>query len=206
MYNSRNLGWKLNWYRQGELEGALLLGRLIRSTYDGHLVSQLTRHCADEARHAWLWQRTISKLNLPTLHIDRTYQSFYLEEIRAPRGLLAVLALTHVFEQRVHRQFTEDLEDDELPECARRTFRALLRDEDGHLDWIARRLSCEPAAPAILARYREADERVYQRLLPYRDSLWMIAASRESDVEVTDDRCATERHEAQPEYSTQVGA
>ena len=29
--NLRSLTWKLNWYRQSELEGALLLGKMIRT-------------------------------------------------------------------------------------------------------------------------------------------------------------------------------
>ena len=47
-----NLAWKLNWYRQSELEGALLLGRLVRQADDPELIARLTKHCADEARHA----------------------------------------------------------------------------------------------------------------------------------------------------------
>ena len=67
----RNLAWKLNWYRQSELEGALLLGRMVRHAGEPFLVWHLTRHCADEARHAWLWERTLTALDLPTIRIDR---------------------------------------------------------------------------------------------------------------------------------------
>src|SRR4051794_9208705 len=134
MHSRRNLSWKLNWYRQSELEGALLLGKMVRHTSDPWLVSRLTRHCTDEARHAWLWERTRSGLGLETVRIHRSYQSFYLEADAAPCGLPEVLGLTHIFEQRVHRQFSEEAADPDLPAAVRRTLHALIRDELAHLE------------------------------------------------------------------------
>jgi hypothetical protein len=175
MHNRRNLAWKLNWYRQSELEGALLLGKMLRQVNDPFLVSRLTRHCADEARHAWLWERTRVGLGLETIRIDRSYQSFYLEAAAPPRCLPEVLGLTHVFEQRVHRQFSEEIEDPELPAAVRRTLNALIRDEAGHLEWVGRWLADHPGGDAILERYRAIDDAVYRALLPYRDRIWDIA-------------------------------
>ncbi len=37
MQNPRNLAWRLSWYRQSELEGALLLGRMVRQASDPYL-------------------------------------------------------------------------------------------------------------------------------------------------------------------------
>ena len=116
MPNRRALAWLLNWYRQSELEGALLLGRMVRHAQDPFVVGQLTRHAADEARHAWLWQRTITQLNLPAVRILRSYQSFYAEGGVMPQALAEVLALTHVFERRVDVEFSEQLVDARLPE------------------------------------------------------------------------------------------
>jgi bacterioferritin (cytochrome b1) len=175
MNTRRNLAWKLNWYRQSELEGALLLGRMVRHAGEPALVWHLTRHCADEARHAWLWERTLTALDLPTIRIDRSYQSFYLEATAAPRSLPEVLGLTHIFEQRVHRQFSEELADPDLPAAVRRTFNALMKDEEGHLAWVAQWLSTQPDGEAILERYRAIDEQVYQALRPYRDCIWNIS-------------------------------
>jgi bacterioferritin (cytochrome b1) len=207
MHDRRNFCWKLNWYRQSELEGALLLGKLVRQAREPYLVHQLTKHCADEARHAWLWARTIVRLGLPTLRIHRSYQSFYLDEIGPPRNMTEVLALTHVFEQRVHRQFTEELGKAGLPEEARRTFSAMLRDEKGHLDWIARWLAARRDAEAMLRRYREADERVYRRLAVYRDRIWDIAGLGSAcDGEDIDDLLAQEPHAAEPQHSTHAAA
>jgi hypothetical protein len=203
MQELRSLSWRLNWYRQSELEGALLLGRMIRHVTDPYLVCQLTRHCADEARHAWLWARTLETLDLPTVRIRRSYQSFYLDEISAPRALAEVLALTHVFEHRVHRYFTGELSRPGLPDAVRRTFRTLIRDEQGHLDWIARWLAERPECEAILNRYRSADERVVQRLTPYGERLWDVSGLGEELGEWNDDefRIAAEKsHPAESQH------
>lgn len=174
MDDRRNLCWKLNWYRQSELEGALLLGRILRQTGAPDVIGPLARHCADEARHAWLWQRTLTALQMPTVRIFRSYQSFYQDETEPPGTTVEVLALTHIFEQRVHRRFTEESGQSGLPEVLRRTYTAMLRDERGHLDWVSCWLAKCDDAEKHLRRYRLADERVFQRLAPFAERIWDI--------------------------------
>jgi hypothetical protein len=186
MQERRSLYWRLNWYRQSELEGALLLGRMIRHATDPYLIGRLTRHCADEARHAWMWMRTLETLGLPSVRIHRTYQSFYLDEMSTPRTTIELLALTHVFEHSVHRHFTNERDRHDVPDAVRATFSALLRDEQEHLDWIRDWLSAELDAEAILTRYRSADARVAQRLTPFRERLWDVEGLGEELIE--DDR------------------
>ncbi len=188
MHDRRNLEWRLNWYRQSELDGALLLGGLVRLSRDPYLVQQLTKHCADEARHSWLWERTIVQLGLATVRIRRSYQSFYRDEVGLPRSTTEALALTHVFEQRVHRQFTEDLTEPGLPDAVRRTLVTLIRDEDAHLDWIARWLDSRPGAAATLDRFHQADKRIYCRLVGYRDRSWEID-------DISETKCHTQQHQ-----------
>ena len=174
MRDRRALAWLLNWYRQSELEGALLLGRMVRYADDPTVVGELTRHAADEARHSWLWQKTLTQLQLAPVRIHRSYQSFYASEGAAPQRLAEVLALTHVFERRVDREFSEQLGDPELPEAVHRTFRALLRDEQRHLDWIALWLRERPEHQPLVDRYSAIDARVAKTLRPCRDCLWNI--------------------------------
>jgi len=174
MRDRRALAWLLNWYRQSELEGALLLGRMVRYADDPTVVGELTRHAADEARHSWLWQKTITRLQLAPVRIHRSYQSFYATEGAAPQRLGEVLALTHVFEHRVDREFSEQLGDPELPEAVHRTFRALLRDEQRHLDWIAVWLRERPEHQTLVDRYSAIDARVASTLRPFRDCLWSV--------------------------------
>jgi rubrerythrin len=175
MRDRRALSWLLNWYRQSELEGALLLGRMVRHAQDPFVIAELTRHAADEARHAWLWQRTIAQLQLAPVRVHRSYQSFYTDGGLMPQTLAEVLALTHVFEQRVDREFGEQVDDGELPDAVRRTFRALLRDEQRHLEWIARWLGARPELSSVVAHYGDVDREVAARLRPYRDRLWDVS-------------------------------
>jgi len=51
--------WVLNLYRNSELHGALLMGRLARSVSEADLLVNATRHCATEARHAAILSDTI---------------------------------------------------------------------------------------------------------------------------------------------------
>jgi hypothetical protein len=174
MRDERGLAWLLNWYRQSELEGALLLGRMVRIADDPYVIGELTRHAADEARHAWLWQRAIAELGLPSVRIFRSYQSFYVAEGVMPQGLGAVLALTHVFERRVDIEFAEQVREGDFPAPALRTFKALLLDEQRHLSWIAKWLTRQPDAGPLIERYTEIDRTVSTRLRRFRDRLWEI--------------------------------
>jgi rubrerythrin len=148
---------------------------MVRYTDDPFVLTELTRHTADEARHAWLWQNTIAQLELPPVRIYRSYQSFYATEGTAPQTLAEVLALTHVFEHRVDREFSSQLDDRRLPNAVHRTFRALLRDEERHLDWVAKWLRERPEFGPLVDRYYEIDSRVAEQLRPYRDRLWDVA-------------------------------
>jgi tRNA isopentenyl-2-thiomethyl-A-37 hydroxylase MiaE len=177
----------VNWYRHSELEGSILLGRFIRQATDPYLVRELTRHAAEEARHAWVWTRAIDAAGLPTVRIYRSYQSFYRDELAPPRSLLEVLALTHVFEQRVERRFTDELSRPGVPEPIRRAFSQMLRDEQHHLHWIGQWLARQSDAGIVLDRYRAADERVARRLTPFSERLWDVSGLGEefgSDVGV----------------------
>lgn len=174
MTAGRSLCWKLNWYRQSELEGALLLGRVIRAAEDPALVLALTRHCADEARHALLWAETIAELGLPTVRIFRSYQSFYGKHGATPASLPEVLALTHVFERRVWRQFQQDLSLPSLPAAVGAAIEQLLTDERQHLDWVAEWLRGRPEGADLLARYQTIDAEVYTELAPFEERLWDV--------------------------------
>jgi rubrerythrin len=174
MHDSKALAWLLNWYRQSELDGALLLGRMVRVSDDPYVIAELTRHAADEARHAWLWQRAIAQLGLPSVRILRSYQSFYSAEGVMPQRLGEVLALTHVFERRVDVEFAEQVRDGDFPEPAVRTFKALLHDEQRHLSWIAQWLAEHADCGPLVDRYSEIDRTVAARLRPFRDRLWDV--------------------------------
>ena len=170
----RNLAWKLNWYRQSELEGALLLGRLAATADDAFLAARLTRHCAEEAGHSRLWAEVIAELELPHVRIFRSYQSFYLRHTGPPASLLEVLCFTQIFERRVHTRFHEEARRPETPEPARRAYRQMMEDEKDHLAWVAAWLRDQPGAAVGLEQFRAVDQAVFAELARFSDCLWEI--------------------------------
>jgi hypothetical protein len=168
----RNLAWRLNWYRQSELEGALLLGRMVRAANDSFLVRKLTRHAADEARHAALWADAIAEIGLPTIRIFRSYQSLYGDHGGMPVGMQEVLAFSQIFERRVHKRFTAELHQSDLPAPARRAFEIMIGDEYDHLEWVLHWLRTQADSEAVLQKYQSIDLAVYHEVLPYENRLW----------------------------------
>jgi hypothetical protein len=90
----RNLAWKLNWWRQSELEGALLLGRLVGMVEGADLAIRLTRHCAEEAEHSLIWAKAIAELDLPHVRIS-SLLSILLPSPQRPSCQSARRALLH---------------------------------------------------------------------------------------------------------------
>ncbi|MEN3939758.1 hypothetical protein WJU23_00570 [Prosthecobacter sp. SYSU 5D2] len=167
----KQLAWRLNWYRQSELEGALLLGRMAGLADGAFLCQELTRHAAEEAAHAQLWADAIGECGLPHIRILRSYQSFYLHHSGPPASLMEVLSFTQIFERRVHLRFQAELANTALPAPARHAFSQMIEDEKHHLSWVARWLRSQPGSAESLRRYQEIDLAVYQELIPYEHQL-----------------------------------
>lgn len=172
--NRRNLAWKLGWYRQSELEGSLLLGRMVGQTDDPYLIERLTKHCAEEAYHSQLWEEVIRELELPHIRIYRSFQSFYMHQTKPPASLLEVLCFTQIFERRVHKRFIAEAADPATPEPARRAFLKMIEDEKDHLGWVGLWLKEQPGAHECLERFDQADRAVAAELLPYEDHIYDI--------------------------------
>ncbi len=170
----RMLAWKLNWWRQSELEGALLLGRLVAHVNDADLCRSLTKHCAEEAGHARLWAEALGELGLPHVRIHRSYQAYFMEHTDPPRSLLEVLAFTQIFERRVHRHFLAELRDPSLPTPVRRAYERMVEDEKGHLAWVAAWLRGQADAEEELNRFCHADGAVFATVEPFVDRLWEL--------------------------------
>ncbi len=169
--------WVLSYYRASELAGALFFGRLARRTRDPEMSALLTEHFAEEARHAWLWTETIRRLgHLPVL-INETYQAQYVREIGLPSSMPQILLLTRVFEERIYHHFSRHARRPDTHPLVKETLLAMLRDEDGHLEWVGRKLAEYEAAgvpdlPALSRQYKEMDERIYREALVYEKRLW----------------------------------
>ena len=137
---SENDLWILSYYRESELAGSLVMGRLARETDDDDLRVHLTEHCAEEAHHAWLWTETILKVGGTPKRVAETYQARYYVEIGTPTSLLEILALTQVFERRVIRHFRAHLKWANTHPLVAKTLQRMIDDEVGHINWVKDRL------------------------------------------------------------------
>ena len=173
---SENDLWILSYYRESELAGGLVMGRLARETDDDDLRVHLTEHCAEEAHHAWLWTETILKVGGTPKRVAETYQTRYYAEIGMPTSLLEILTLTQVFERRVIRHFRAHLKWPDVHPIVAETLHRMIEDEVGHISWVKDRLDRYAAekGEAIVAetmrRFTEVDKRVYEAAMRYRDN------------------------------------
>ena len=176
MQISENDLWILSYYRESELAGSLVMGRLARETDDDDLRVHLTEHCAEEAHHAWLWTETILKVGGTPKRVAETYQTRYYAEIGTPASLLEILALTQVFERRVIRHFRAHMKWPNTHPVVLETLQQMIDDEVGHISWVKDRLDRYAAekGQAVVAetmrRFTEVDERVYGAAMRYRDN------------------------------------
>lgn len=169
--------WILSYYRESELAGSLVMGRLSQETDDDALRAKLTEHCAEEARHASLWSDTITELGALPRRVRETYQARYQERLGAPRTMLDVLALTQVFERRVVRHFTAHLSWPDTHPVIQRTLRTMIADEAGHISWVRDWLDGYAAehgkivVQSKLREYEAVDREVYAEVMEWRDRM-----------------------------------
>jgi acyl carrier protein len=181
--------WLLSYYRESELAGSLLMGRLARETDDDDLRVRLTEHCAEEARHAWAWTETILKVGGTPKRVSETYQSRYHAAVGNPSNLLEVLALTQIFERRVVRHFRAHLSwPGTHPEVAK-TLQQLIDEEAGHIRWVKDRLDAyaatngEAVVKEMLDRFKQIDEQVYNELKQYATCFEKIAGPKRNGAD-----------------------
>jgi bacterioferritin (cytochrome b1) len=160
-----------SFYRDAELRGARLLFNIIGHLKDGDSQLKMTKHLSDETRHAWLWTRRIADLGGSPVFVPDGYQRRLGMRIGVPRGIVEVLGLTVVVEERAQSRYMAHAA---LPNVDAETLAVLkgvTEDETWHLSWIekkmreiAREEGSEGKADEILKRYREIDREVYVTL------------------------------------------
>ena len=181
---SENELWLLSYYRESELAGALLMGRLARETDDDDLRVRLTEHCAEEARHAWAWTECILNVGGTPKKVSETYQSRYHAAVGSPSNLLEVLALTQIFERRVVRHFRAHLSWPGTHPEIKRTLQQLIEDEADHIRWVKDRLDDYAAANGeavvkeMMERFKRIDEDVYNELKQYADRFEQVVGPK----------------------------
>jgi rubrerythrin len=161
-----------SYYRDAELRGATLLLKLIMRIDDAEAQVKLSRHLADETRHAWLWTKKIAALGATPVRVEDGYQTRIGREIGIPKTLIDLFALTVVVEERAQRRY---LEHARRPDCDPETLAILhevTKDEKWHIGWIKNKLKelamangGEEKMRTTLERYREIDRKVVDDLL-----------------------------------------
>ena len=141
--------WLLNFYRNSELHGALLMGRLARTLSDTTLLVNVTKHCATEARHAAILSEAIAELGGAIDPHVTTVQERYSAKGGIPTALVDLLVLSEVLEHRVLDTYRAHARRDHIHPVVQRTLHTILRDmeeeHDGeHAGWIEEALKQQP--------------------------------------------------------------
>lgn len=141
--------WTLNFYRNSELHGALLMGRLARSLEDTALLAHATRHCATEARHAALLSEAIESLGARIDPRIETVQEHYSAHGGVPKTLVDLLVLSEVLEKRVLTTYRAHVARAALDPVVRDTLTHILQEmeEEDHGEegsWIGAALEQHP--------------------------------------------------------------
>jgi len=160
-----------SFYRDAELRGARLLFNLLGRLKSAEAQLKMSRHLADETRHAWLWTKRIADLGGAPALIDDGYQRRLGMRTGVPKTVIDLLALTVVVEERAQSRYMMHLARPNVDPETREVLKAVTEDETWHLAWIekemrdiARAEGHEHRAEESLARYRAIDREVYASL------------------------------------------
>ena len=163
--------WILNFYRNSELHGALLMGRLARTVADADVIVHATRHCATEARHAAMLSETIASLGGRIDPRIETVQQRYSARGGVPSSLVNVLVLSEVLEQRVLATYRAHLARGDVHPEVHRTLSEILHemeaeDHGAGDSWIERVLVKHSAGEVeeTKRRWRSVDAAVVSEL------------------------------------------
>jgi bacterioferritin (cytochrome b1) len=156
-----------SYYRDAELRGATLLLRLILRIEDSEAQVKLSRHLADETRHAWLWTKRIADLGAVPVRVTDGYQTRIGQEVGIPKTLIDLFALTVVVEERAQRRYLEHARRPDVDPDTLAILREVTKDEKWHIGWIKGKLrelaavnGGEAKMLATLERYRQIDCKV----------------------------------------------
>jgi bacterioferritin (cytochrome b1) len=160
-----------SFYRDAELRGARLLFNLVGHMKDRDGQVKISKHLADETRHAWLWTKRIADLGGMPLPVEDGYQRRLGLRAGVPRTLVDLLALTVVVEERAQSRYNAHLALPDVDQETRDVLQAVMDDESWHLAWIedkmrdvARAEGNEGHADVVLEKYRAIDREVYAQL------------------------------------------
>ncbi len=173
-----------SYYRDAEMHGSNLLLRLMRVLKDPQSQVNLTRHLADEARHAWIWTRRIRELGRAPISVNDGYQVRMGRRAGMTRDPLNLLALTYVAENRAVARYEEHLKRPDVADETGEVLRVVTGDEFWHIKWVhekalelAEEAGGRELADQAIARYQEIDRAVLAELAEFEEALEKRAAA-----------------------------
>jgi len=157
--------WLLNLYRNSELHGALLMGRLARSVTSPDVLVGATRHCATEAHHAALLTEVIAELGGVIDPSTETIQMHYSQDGGIPKDMVDLLVLSEILEARVLTSYREHLQRPDVEPSVRKTLQRIIQDEEAHSGengWAEQLIAGMPAeqVAATQQKWRDVDQKV----------------------------------------------
>lgn len=169
--------WLLNFYRNSELHGALLMGRLARTLSDTSLIADATRHCATEAHHAAILSGAIEALQGIIDPRVKTVQEHYSEKGGVPAGIIDLLVLSEVLEKRVLATYRAHAARSDVHPEVKKTLEAILEEmqEEEHGEegsWIEKALDRQPKdrVQAAEKKWKDVDATVASELAAMADA------------------------------------
>ncbi len=163
--------WLVNFYRNSELHGALLMGRLARTLKDETLLVEATAHCATEARHATMLSRTIAATGGGLDPTIPSIQEAYSAEGGLPAALVEILVLSETLERRVREGYHRHLRHESVHSAVRETLEAIVAEMEAkrgaeHAGWIDTALERmdQTQVEAARRKWREVDRKVADRI------------------------------------------
>ncbi len=160
-----------SFYRDAELHGARLLFNLLGHLKDADSQLKLSRHLADEVRHAYLWTKRIVDLGGAPVTVTDGYQRRLGARLGVPKSVLDLLALTIVVEERAQQRYSAHMALPKTDPETKEVLKAVTEDEHWHLSWVERKMreiaraqGNEERANEILNRFREIEKEVYASL------------------------------------------
>ncbi len=160
-----------SFYRDAELRGARLLFNILGHLKDAESQVKMSKHLADETRHAWLWTKRIADLGGAPVMIDDGYQRRLGLRTGVPKTVVDLLALTVVVEERALSRYNSHMALPNVDKETTEVLKSVTEDETWHLAWIERKMrdiakeaGAEGQAEKALDRYRAIDREVYATL------------------------------------------
>lgn len=126
----------MSFYLEAELHGARLLLVMHNHLRDPDSQIKLTRHLADEARHAFLWTKRICDMGGTPQNIADGYQHRLGRRFGVPKDTIDLLALTSVAESRALERYQSHAQQEGVDDNTMAVLKAVSVDEKWHLAWV----------------------------------------------------------------------